>query len=203
MKAANEKKAFALVKDADGNIVKKPINDLCGISARVWNLMAKRVLDGQSNGNFYPLDPLDVYNDVVKSVMQARRDMPELKTASPETYLSRAVGFAFLDVVKDVIEERNNQRALSGFQNSDNQEDEDDETPEYAVSMSDHGYAPLYEAIASLESRQMRIAALTYLNPTVDGNLYACAKAAGVGKSRFYASFWPMTLRALRRKLES
>ena len=203
MNSVNEKPAFALVRDVNGNIVKQQLTDLCDVPALVWNVIAKRVLDGQATGRFYPLDPLDVYNSVVKSVLQARQEMPVLNTASPETYLCRAVDFAFLGASKRVVVERNNQRALLDVTPTENADDDDGEEREERVVMHDHGYAPLYEAIASLESRQMRIAAWTYLDPSVDGNLYACARAAGVAKSRFYSSFWPMTLRALRRKLES
>lgn len=201
MNSINEKRAYALVKDADGNIVKKQIHETCGVPATVWNAIAKNVLDGRDDGRFFPLDPMDVYNDVVNHVLQAQRNMPYLTKASPATYLYGAMRFAFLDIVKRVIAERGNQLALLNSEQS--VEDGKIEGKKSAISVLDHGYAPLYEAIASLESRQMRIAAWTYLNPSVDGNLYACAKAAGVGKSRFYSTFWPMTLRALRRKLES
>lgn len=201
MNSTNEKPAFALVKDADGSIVKRLIHDTCGIPASVWNAIAKNVLDGRDDGRFFPLDSMDVYDDVVNHVLQARRDMPDLTKASPATYLYKAMKFAFLSVVKRVVAERGNQLALLNKEQAD--EDDEQVSEEYAIAMRDHGYAPLYEAIASLESRQMRIAAWTYLNPSVDGNLYACARAAGVGKSRFYSTFWPMTLRALRRKLES
>ena len=203
MNSTKNERAFALVKDANGNIVKKQMHDLCGIPHKVWNLSAEKVLKGQLSGNFYPLDTLDVYNCVVHKVIKAHNEMPQLETASEETYLRKALRFAFLDIVKKVVAERNNQCALLNSPYYDSTDEAEYEKSEYPTSMNDHGYAPLYEAISSLESKQMRIAAWTYLNPSVNGNLLVCAKAAGVGKSRFYSTFWPKTLRALRRKLES
>lgn len=76
--------------------------------------------------------------------------------------------------------------------------------PHADVPQGDHNYAPLYKAIAALKPifRRMYRAACAYLDPQVDGNLLACAAAAGVRKSRFYAQFWPKTLATLRRILE-
>ena len=219
----NATQAVALVRDECGQLVRTPLKSTCGISARIWNSLADRILADADGGKYYPLDPLDVYQGVALKLITAANGMPELETAAPDTYLFNAIKFAFFDVWKEVKAERENQLA-AGFRGADGEEPDSDDAlpsdddgapksvqvqtfaslPHADVPQGDHNYAPLYKAIAALKpiSRRMYRAACAYLDPQVDGNLLACAAAAGVRKSRFYARFWPKTLATLRRLLE-
>ena len=226
MNKVKDTKPVALTVDEDGKIVKIPLCDDCGLPPVVWNRIADRVLLEAESGKLYPLDPMDVYQTVVKKVLERNKQMPELEKASAATYLTEAINYAFLDIVKEIISERANQTALIDNPQPSELADLDAEilpldspfrktgakpqnaastrqTDSAAIPMLDHNYAPLYKAIASLRSKRMKKAAIAYLDPQVDGNLFACAAAAGVRKSRFYASFWPATLNELRKLLEA
>ena len=200
-------KATFLTRDAEGKLMKVCDRYEGNIPTSVINHLAEAFVKLDEKGFFYPMDILDAYQDTYLALERKAAELPELKVAKPETYLSNVMRLHVLMLHKrEVGTMRGEFEAVKKiFDDLQARQLADGETTlrDVAEMMSFD-----FERMTQAKARRIIGETLPKLRDEVqrafvayilaDGNFVEAAHIARISKNRYYHDFprWAAEFRA-------
>lgn len=196
-----------LTTTPDETIPTKQYADYSGpVPPEVCDYLCRKVISCAKSGRLYPLSPMDAYGDLWLEVESVAMTLPPLASASPTTYLCRAIDnmmkrYLGRKVMPVRAEYRESEAIVADAQESVDTDglslcDIAETLPvvDGAEAMRNRAAAELNELIPLLPETVAR-AFICYIR--AEGNMLEAARLARMGKTKFYAK-WRCWLRIAR-----